>query len=147
LGLFKPENSAKAEYLRQCGRYRVATKQYLVYGRLLGPVEPENPVSTFTEEGFGFGNKHKGTVPIAEGRLWQAENGRLALFLANYIDEPVEFKYRIDPAKFGLSGRRFELKEIAPEGTVPITTVTGTVQRTESLGPRKLKVIEIAPAG
>jgi hypothetical protein len=147
LALFKPENSAKAEYLRQCGRYRVATKQYLVYGRLLGPVVPENPVPTFTEEGFGFGNKHKGTVPAAEGRLWQAENGRLAVFLANYIDQPVEFKYHIDPAKFGLRGRRFELKEITPEGAVPITTVTGTVQRAESLGPRKLKVIEISPAG
>jgi hypothetical protein len=147
LALFKPENSTKAEYLRQCGRYRVATKQYLVYGRLLGPVEPESPVPTFTEEGFGFGNKHKGTVPAAEGRLWQAENGRLALFLANYIDQPVEFKYRLDPGKFGLRGKRFDLKEISPEGTAPITTVTGTVQRTEKLGPRKLKVIEIAPVG
>jgi hypothetical protein len=104
-------------------------------------------VPTFTEEGFGFGNKHKGTVPAAEGRLWQAENGRLALFLANYIDQPVEFKYRLDPGKFGLRGKRFDLKEISPEGTAPITTVTGTVQRTEKLGPRKLKVIEIAPVG
>jgi len=147
LALFKPENSTKAEYLRQCGRYRVATKQYLVYGRLLGPVVPENPVPTFTEEGFGFGNKHKGAVPAAEGRLWQAENGRLAVFLANYVDQPVEFKYHIDPAQFGLKGKRFELKEITPEGTTPITSVTGTVQRAESLGPRKIKVIEIAPAG
>jgi hypothetical protein len=104
-------------------------------------------VPTFTEEGFGFGNKHKGTVPAAEGRLWQAENGRLAVFLANYIDQPVEFKYHIDPAQFGLKGKRFELKEITPEGTTPITSVPGPVQRTESLGPRKIKVIEIAPAG
>jgi hypothetical protein len=85
-------------------------------------------------------------VPSAEGRLWQDESGRLAIFLANYVDQPVEFKYRIDPAKFGLGGERFELKEITPERVVPISTVAGPVQRTESLGPRKLKVIEITTA-
>ncbi|MGD1101751.1 MAG: hypothetical protein ABSA59_06755, partial [Terriglobia bacterium] len=133
------------EYLRQCGRLRVATKPYLVYGRLLGPVEPEKPVPTFTEEGFGFERvKHTGTVPAAEGRLWQDENGHLAVFLANYIDQPVEFKYRIDPAEYGLTGKRFELKEITPEGIIPISTVTGTVERSETLGPGQLKVIEIA---
>ncbi len=42
LKLFKPENSNKVDFLRQCGRYRIATKPYLVYGRLLGPVEPQN---------------------------------------------------------------------------------------------------------
>jgi len=148
LDLFKPEYSAKAGYLRQCGRYRVATKQYLLYGRLLGPIEPENPVATFTEEGFGFNKDiHKGTAPVAEGRLWQDEQGHLAVFLANYIDKPVEFKYRVDPAKYGLSGKRFELKQITPEGSRPISTVTGTVQRSESLGPREIKVIEIAPTG
>jgi hypothetical protein len=147
LDLFKPENSVKAEYLRQCGRFRVATKRYLVYGRLLGPLEPQNPVPTFTEEGFGFEKDiHRGTVPAAEGRLWQDEDGRLGVFLANYIDEPMEFKYSIDPAKFGLGGKRFELKEITPEGSGPISTVTRTVQRSETLGPRKLKVMEIAPA-
>jgi hypothetical protein len=145
LNLFKPENSVKAEYLRQCGRFRVATQRYLVNGHLLGPLEPENPVPTFTDEGFGR-DKHKGTVPAAEGRLWQDENGRLAVFLANYIDAPVEFKYRIDPAKFGLGGKRFEVKEITLEASGPISTVTGTVQRSETLGARKIKVIEIAPA-
>jgi len=142
--LFKPEYSAKAEYLSQCGHLRVATKPYLVYGRLLGPIEPEKPVPTFTEEGVGFEKiKHTGTVPAAEGRLWQDENGHLAVFLANYIDQPVEFRYRIDPAEYGLAGKRFELKEITPEGRIPISTVTRTVERSETLGPRKLKVIEI----
>src|SRR5208282_2611597 len=147
VGLFKPEHSAKAEYLRQCGRLRVTTNPSLVYGRLLGPIEPGKPVSTFTEEGFGFEkDKHTGTVPSAEGRLWQDENGHLAVFLANYIDQPAEFKYHIDPAQYGLTGKHFELKEITPEGSIPISTVTGTVERSETLGPRKLKVIEISSA-
>jgi hypothetical protein len=148
--LFKPEYSTKAEYLGQCGRLRVATKPYLVYGRLLCPVEPERPVPTYTEEGSGPEHKDRytGPLPAAEGRLWQDANGHLAVFLANYIDQPVEFKYRINPAEYGLAGRRFELKEITAGGSIPISTVTGTVERSETLGPRRLKVIEIAlPAG
>lgn len=146
--LFKPQYAAKVQYLRQCGRYRVSTKRYLVYGRLLRPIKPENPVATFTVEGFGSGkNVHKGTVPVAQARLWQSEDGRLAVFLANYIDKPVEFKYRVDPAKYGLSGRRLELRQITPEGSRHVGTVTGLLQRSELLGPRQIKVIEIAPAG
>jgi hypothetical protein len=146
LDLFKPEHSVKAEYLRECAHLRVATKPYLVYGRLLGPVEPERPVPTFNDEGFGWGekDKHAGTAPAAEGRLWQDEKGNLAVFLANYIDQPVEFKYRVDPAQYGLIGKRFELKEITPEGSIHISTVNGKVERSETLGPRKLKVIEIS---
>jgi hypothetical protein len=143
--LFKPENHTKAEYLRACGRLRIATKSFLVYGRLLGPVEPGKPVPTFTEDGFGWNKDvHAGTVPAAEGRLWQDESGNLAVFLANYIDAPVEFKYRIDPAQYGLTGGRWELKEIAPDGSKPLATVEGVVERNETLSPRELKVIEIA---
>jgi len=154
LDLFKPENSTKAEYLRECARYRVATKQYLEFGRMLCPLEPENDVGTFTENRFGFDPSgqddpsyyHKGTVPSAEGRLWQAEDGSLAAFLVNYMDTPVDFRYCIDPGKFGLKGKRFELKEIGPEVVGRPATVSGPVERTESLAPRQIKVIEIAPA-
>jgi hypothetical protein len=145
LDLFKPEHRTKAEYLRACGRLRVATKPFLVYGRLLTPIEPLKPVPTFTEDGFGWNkDQHTGIAPAAEGRLWQDENGNLAVFLANYIDAPVEFSYRIDPSQFGLTGGRWELKEIDPDGSKPLATVKGMVERNEALAPRELKVIEIS---
>jgi len=141
--LFRPENSVKVEYLRQSARLRVATKRFLVYGRLWGPVLPENSIPTIRVDGFGS-DRHAGTVPAAEARLWQDEDGHLAVFLANYGGGPVEFKYRIDPAKFGLSGRRYDITDIPPGGTIPISTATEAVERKETLGPRKVKVIEIA---
>ena len=96
----------------------MATKPYLVYGRLLGPSNPKSlsPLSPKTDLDWDK-DQHTGTVPAAEGRLWQDENGRLAVFLANYMDAPVEFKYRIDPAQFGLTGGSWELKEITPDGS------------------------------
>ena len=153
LDLFKAENSSKAEVLRQCARCRMATKQFLQYGRLLGPIQPENALPVFTEEGFGHdsswqnrpGFYHKGKAPAAEGRLWQAENGDLAVFLANYVDETTDFKYSLDPAKYGLKGTRFELKEIGPQAAVSHSTIAGKIERTEALAPRQIKVIEITP--
>ena len=121
LDLFKPEYLSKAEYLRLCARYRLATLPYLEYGRLLGPLEPKNVVGTFTEKRFGFDPSgqddpsyyHQGTVPAAEGRLWQAEDGRLGVFLANYADAPVDFQYEVDPAKFGLTAGYFAVRTLA----------------------------------
>jgi len=144
-GLFQPEHAEKADYFRQCGQYRVANGKFLTFGRLWGPVEPVNDVPTFTEDGFGWGTKHVGTVPCAEARLWQAEDGSLGIFFANYVNEEVPFSYSIDPAQYGLKEGSYRLTEITPEGSYPINTVSGTIERTEVLGPRKLKAIEIVP--
>ena len=145
-GLFEPAYAAKADYFRQCGRYRVAAKKFLTYGQLLGPLEPSQPVPTFTEEGFGWQQKHSGTVAGAEGRLWKAEDGHLGVFLANYLDERVAFPYRIDPADFGLKGGEYVLTELSPDGSKALARVKGPVQRTEALGPGQIQVIEIASA-
>ena len=122
-GLFKPEHRRKAEYLRECGRQRVAGARYLTFGRLLGPVEPAKPVPTFSEDGFGWNRPHRGTVPAAEARLWQSEDGRLGIFFANYVDETVAFPYRIDPARFGLNRR--------------------VIEGAETLAPRQIKLVEV----
>ncbi len=143
-GLFEPAHVAKAEYFRQCGRYRIAAKKFLTYGQLLGPVEPLKTVPTFSEEGFGWQQKHRGTVAGAAGRLWRAEDGHLGVFLANYLEEAVAFSYRIDPAEFGLEGGAYVLTELTPEGSTAVARVKGPVERQEALGPRQIKVIEIA---
>lgn len=122
-GVFKPEHQRKAEYFRECGRMRVKGAKYLTYGRLLGPVEPLKPVATFTEEGFGWNRPRRGMVPAAEARLWLAEDGRLAIFFANYTDETVPFSYRIDPARFGLKRR--------------------PTDGTQTLNPREIKMVEV----
>jgi hypothetical protein len=155
LDLFRAENAGKAEYLRKCAHYRMATRQFLEFGRMLEPIEPENSVPSFTEAGFGHDSSwqdrpdyyRKGTVPAAEGRLWQAENGHLAVVLANYLNSPVDFRYKIDLREFGLSGKSCELKDVTPQGVERIGTVTGRVERTETLPATGIKVIEIAPAG
>ncbi len=60
---------------------------------------------------------------MAEGRLWRAEDGSLAVFFANYGDARVTFRYRVEPAKFGLKG--------------------AAVERSETLEPASVKVVEV----
>jgi hypothetical protein len=143
LNLFKPEYAGKAAYFRQCARYRVAARKFVTYGRLREPIEPFVAVPAFSEDGFGWAQKHRGTVPSAEGRLWQSEDGHLGVLLANYVNEEVPFAYRIDPAKFGLKGGRHRLSEITPEGSRELGLSAGVVERREVLAPLQIKVIEI----
>jgi hypothetical protein len=143
-GLFEPAYASKAQYLRECARYRVAAADYLTYGRLVEPLEPTNAVPQFEDDGFGWGVKHRGSVPSAEARLWQAEDGRLGIVLANYVEDSVPFEFSIDPAKYGIKGTRFQLSDLTPEGTKPLGVVAGPVRRREMLAPGTIRVIQIA---
>ena len=103
------------------------------------------PIPTFTEDDFGWNEKHNGTVPCAEGRLWQAINGSLGIFLANYVNEEIPFSYSIDPAAYNLESNAFNIFEITPGKKEFLGTLKGKIERTEMLGANKLKVIEITP--
>ena len=62
----------------------------------------------FSEDVFGWNRRHRGSAPVAEARLWQAEDGALAIFFANYGEERVPFRYRIDPGRSGGQGTPVE---------------------------------------
>jgi len=141
--LFRPEFNNKLEYLKLCAKYRVSTKDYLTFGRLIKPVYPENEMPVFEEE-FKGGGAHKGKAPCAEARLWQAEDGRIAVFFASYTDKQTTFKYRIDPSEYGLVADKYQISEITPESCQPLAKTSGVISRTEILEPNSVKVIEIS---
>ncbi len=145
LRLFQPEFERKITYLRKCAQTRVANARFLTYGQLLQPIEPLQIVPTFSEDVFGWYQKHTGVVPVAEGRLWKSEDGSLGIFLANYADQQVPFEYRIDPKTYGLPGDDYSLTEISPAGRRLLGKVSGAVHRTEHLAPAEIKVIEVLP--
>jgi len=142
--LFRPEFSKKVEYMKNCAKYRMATRKYLTFGRLWEPIYPDNRIPVFEEE-FPGGGVHTGTAPCAEARLWQAEDGKIAIFIANYVNQKVEFTYTIHPEKYGLEDANYQVTEITPEGNNPISRAGRKISRTEILEPNKVKVIEFAP--
>ena len=81
------------------------------------PFIPDHEIPIFQEE-FQGGGVHTGTAPSAEARLWQAEDGTIALFMVNYVDKETEFSYTIHPRKYGLDAgqltrsRKYRQREI-----------------------------------
>ena len=108
LGLFDPKYERKVQFLKACARTRAASAKYLTYGRLIEPLLPLDAVPAFSEDVFGWNRRHRGSAPVAEARLWQAEDGALAIFFANYGEERVPFRYRIDPVRSGGQGTPVE---------------------------------------
>lgn len=146
LGLFKPEYKEKVGYLKQCGKYRLNTLKYLVYGQLLDPVIPSKEIETFTDDGFGWGmyeQQRSAEVPCAEARLWKSETGTLAVFFANYVDKKINFPYTIDPADYGLPQGKWLIKVINSKSSKSVGEFTDIIDRTEILEPGMIKVIEL----
>jgi len=148
LGLFKPEHKEKMDYFRRCGHYRVAGRKFLTFGRMIRPLEPSNDIPNFSEPDFGWGMyeaQRTAAVPGAEARLWQAEDGQLAVIIANYLDRDVAFAIELDPSDHGLDSEVFQLLDVDPMGSVPLGTAERTVSRIIKLGPQQLKIIVIVP--
>lgn len=149
LGLFKHEYNEKAEYLKQCGKNRVNTLKYLVYGQLLDPVIPVKKMETFVDDGFGSGMaeaQRSTNVPCAEARLWKSEEGTLAIFFANYMDKKIPFSYQINPGDYGLPKGKWTIKEIGLNSTESIGEFNALLHRTEVLEPGMIKVVELVPS-
>lgn len=126
----------------------MAGREYLTYGRLWGPVVSTAPMPSFTEDSFGWGmyeKLHAASLPCAEARLWQAEDGQLAVFMANYVDQEIPFTFVIDPAAYGLESDAFRLNDLSPRGTRLITRFSGPIEHRISLPAGGLKAIEIVP--
>ncbi len=130
LRLFDDRHEAKIRYLKECARTRARFGRYLTYGRLLEPITPLSCVPSFTEDVFGWNDKHRGSAPVAEGRLYQAEDGRLAVCRANYGDQPVSFRYRVDPRRFGGSGIAFERTDLLEAASVNVFELPAITEST-----------------
>lgn len=144
--LFRPEHTEKAAYLRRCAQYRTAAGKYLTYGRMMTPLESISAIPYFEDAQFGWNQKHSGKAPLAEGRLWQAEDGKLAVVLANYADREISFHWRIEPRAYGWNHPSYTLAEISPDGIRVIGTPAATpdiLQQKETLAPMQIRIIEI----
>jgi hypothetical protein len=141
----RPQYEAKADFLIKCAKLRMVTQKYHTFGRLWEPLIPTNQVPAFEEE-FSEGGVHKANVPSVEARLWQAEDGNLAVFIANYTDKEIPFSYTIKPARYGLLSDKFEVQEITPEKIIPLSKEGKQIKRTEIMKPNMVRVIEISPA-
>ena len=114
-------------------------------------MKPTNSVETITELWPDHGgNLKNATLPSAQGALWKAEDGSLGIFVVNYLNEDNTIEFDIDPAEYGLTAGEggaaaYEISRINQEGSVTEGTVPrGVISRSETLGPREIRVYEIS---
>jgi len=97
--LLAPENRAKAGYLRDLAKQRLAAAKFMVYGELLGEVKPLNDVPKIEmtwNRGWGDKGAHKCILPAAMATLWRAADGQLAVAMTNWDDAEHTFNYRLE---------------------------------------------------
>ena len=96
--LLAPENRAKAEYLRDLAKQRLAAAKFMVYGELLGEVKPLSDVPRIEmtwNRGWGAKGAHRAVLPAAMATLWRAADGQLAVAMTNWDDSEHAFRYRL----------------------------------------------------
>jgi len=92
--LLAPANRAKAEYLRELCKQRLAAAKFMVHGELLGEVKPLNDVPKI-ELTWNRERAHKAVLPAAMATLWRAPDGQLAVAMTNWDDSEHAFRYRL----------------------------------------------------
>jgi len=102
--LLDPKNRAKAEYLRDLAKHRLAAAKFMHLGELLGELKPISPVPE-VEVRWGRGRRnqppHKAVLPAVMATVWRARDGELAIAATNWDDRPHLFRCRFDPGAWG----------------------------------------------
>ncbi|NQT51843.1 hypothetical protein HQ576_07330, partial [bacterium] len=143
--LLEPRNRAKAEYLQDLAAHRLAARDFMLDGELLGEVKPANELPDI-EVTWGRRRPHKATLPAVMATLWRARDGRLAIAMTNWDDQTHVF--RIPTQSLLGAGKAPSLvARITPEGARPHAYVDDPSQPLKLvLAPRDILVLTAQPA-
>ncbi len=119
--LLQPEHATKAQFLRKIGKMRVAGREYISYGELVGLID--HPSQTVTEEWPSHG-AGKVTLPSVQGSIWKARDGSLGIFLVNYLERESAIDIEVDTSRYNLD--------------------LGVFNQEVILGPWEIRLIEVA---
>ena len=113
-----PQKSAACHaYLKELIKVRNGAKEFMVYGSLLGELEPSVPVPHLTAKWQNTQNRQINTasvtLPAVQASLWRSETGRIGIAVVNYSSVSCRFKsegkYKIDVNMPGRSARFIRL--------------------------------------
>jgi len=145
--ILEEAHRAKAKFMGRLCQYRLAAKQFLVYGQLLDELRPTQPLPTLTRT-WNRTKPHTATLPAVMGTLWRARDGSLAAFIVNYAREPQRFTYKPDPSRWtGGSSDGWLVSLLTPEATTPWAVhPPGAVERAELIPGHSILAALIQPA-
>lgn len=123
-----PDQAAILDWARRINHFRAGVaRDYLVYGRMLRPWR----VSGVGERDFGWGKE-----PVVQSATWQAQDGRIAVVLANYGNLPASPQVELE----GQQSRKLTLHidDQKEEREVELPSVVDV-----TMGPRSVGLVEL----
>lgn len=89
----------KADFLIDLCEYRLACKEFLVYGQLLNELRPTNAMPSITTT-WNRRKPHPATLPVIMGTLWRTRDNTLAIFAVNVDDQAHRLAATVDIARW-----------------------------------------------
>jgi hypothetical protein len=143
----QPGHEKKAEYFKEIGKYRVATRKYLTYGELIDLIEPLNKIPSVKEVWINqWGEEKDAVIPSILGAVWKSENDDIAVFMVNLDQKIHEITYELNLEKYGVDVKNnagFIVREIMPGKIFDLENINQSIiRRKEKLKPYEIKVLE-----
>ena len=123
----------------------MAAKEFLVYGRLVDEVRPDDPVPR-ARQLWHRNRPHEASVPAVMGTVWvDARGERVAAFVVNASGAAQRVAFSLDPAAY--LGRRgpWRLTLLDGRQETPLSP-SGAGIVLGDLPPRAVRVVTAAPA-
>ncbi|MGC8842386.1 MAG: DUF6259 domain-containing protein [bacterium] len=139
--LLSPEHKDKAEFLKILGKYRISALKYLIYGELLGEIEPLNNIPEAEGTWFDWhGRAFPVKLPSVMGTFWRGSDNTLGAIIVNVSDKEQVFSFSY-PKEY-LGKERVIVSEITPDGKKPFPISSQAKTINLLLPPFSVKVLE-----
>ncbi|MBQ7651095.1 MAG: hypothetical protein IJS15_09060 [Victivallales bacterium] len=130
----------KFDFSMRLAELRLATKEFMVFGELLGEVKPLNSVPTLTMT-WGRQKPHTATLPAVQGYEWADAKGRRCIYIINYSDSMQSFEFNLPR----LSSGKVVLRRVNGSGNVPMAVNADGGCRSECLEPGEILAFTVEP--
>ena len=140
--ILQPANRGKQQFQHELCRYRLAARDFLVYGQLVDEVRPSRAVPVAAHV-WNRNSPHTARLPQVMGTVWRDGRGRLAVFVVNASGSPQAFSFEVAPEKW-LGGRGpWRLSLLTPDGEMAIDPARNAGILLGDLPPRGIRVFVI----
>ena len=109
----------KFDFSMRLAELRLATKDFMVFGELVGEIKPQNRVPLMVMT-WNREKPHEACLPCVQGYEWTDGGGRRCIYIINYSDAVRRFEFRLPG-----SGDDVVLRRVNGNGSVPMAISRG----------------------
>ena len=142
--ILQEKHREKQQFQLALCRYRLAAKDFMVYGQLVDEVWPLNSVPEVNHL-WHRSQPHAARLPVVMGTVWRDDRGRLAVFVVNTGGEPQAFDFRMEPQRWLKSRGPWRLSSLTPGGETPVALTKDQRVCLGDLQPREIRVFILTP--